>query len=168
MNNDEFKSQILRLIDCYGPRFYPEERVKAIYDQFKHIDEEVFKRAISFLIAENLYAPVLTKIRDAVGVALGRYRHEKKEKLRSQMENYTCNFCKNSGAVIAFKDNFSYAFKCECKIGRFTQNNWPTWTEELSFEYEKIDMPEPKPEPDPNPGSRYRSRTRGRHGNSER
>ena len=161
MNNDEFKSQIMRLIDCYGPRFYPEERVKAIYNQFRHIDLEVFKRAISFLIAENLYAPVLTKIRDAVGVSLGEYRHEKKERLKEEMENYKCSLCKNTGAIIAYKDSFSYAFQCDCKIGNFVQNNWPTWTEELNFEYERVDMPEP------NPGFRHRSRIRRRHGDSE-
>ena len=153
----------MRLIDCYGPRFYPEERVKAIYDQFKHIDKEVFKRAVSFLIAENLYAPVLTKIRDAVGTVLGSYRHEKKEELRREMEGYKCGLCKNSGAIIAFKNKISYAFKCECKIGRWTQNAWPTWTEDLAFEYDKVDMPEPKPEPHPSP--RDRSGTRRRHGN---
>jgi len=154
MNNDDFKIQILRLIDCYGPRFYPEERVKAIYEEFKTIDIVVFKKAIAYLIAENLYAPVLNKIREAVNQFEGSYRAEKREKLEIELGDFKCPLCKNSGAIIAFKDDNSYCFRCSCKIGYVSQNNWPIWREDLNEIYQKVEMPRPGRGP----------RTKWRHG----
>ena len=143
MNNEEFKVQILRLIDCYGPRFYPEGRVKAIYEEFKHIEVEVFKRSVAYLIADSRYAPVLTNIREAVSAHEGKYRYEKREKLKRELGSYKCPLCKNSGAIIAFKGNCSYAFRCQCKIGYMSGANWPVWKDRLKEEYDKIEMPDP-------------------------
>ena len=147
MNNDDFKAQMLRLIDCYGPRFYPEERIKAIYEEFKHIEIEVFKISIAYLIADSRFAPVLTNIREAIVLNEGKYRYEKRERLRRELGNYKCPNCKNSGAIIAFKDAFSYAFKCPCKVGSMSGVNWPVWKERFKDEYEKIEMPCPGSRP---------------------
>ena len=143
MNNEEFKIQILRLIDCYGTRFYPEERVKAIYEEFKSIEIEVFRKSIAYLIADSRFAPVLTNIREAVSTCEGKHIYEKKQKLKKELGGYKCPLCKNSGAIIAFKNNISYAFRCKCKVGYVNDSNWPIWRESFREEYDKIEMPNP-------------------------
>jgi len=142
MTNEEFKEQITRLISTYSERQYPPERIKGIYKALKHVSYKAFQGAVTDLITDSLYAPMLSKLREACVKHEEVERRKVKEKIREDVENYNCKLCKNTGAIFADKDNVTYAFKCACKIGIFENFNWPLWTDH-EYEYTKIEMPHP-------------------------
>ena len=143
MTNEEFKEQITRLISTYSERQYPPERIKGIYKALKHVSYKAFQGAVTDLITDSLYAPMLSKLREACVKHEEVERRKVKEKIREDVENYNCKLCKNTGAIFADKDNVTYAFRCACKIGIFENFNWPLWTDH-EYEYTKIEMPYPR------------------------
>ena len=143
MTNEEFKEQITRLISTYSERQYPPERIKGIYKALKHVSYKAFQGAVTDLITDSLYAPMLSKLREACVKHEEVERRKVKEKIREDVENYNCKLCKNTGAIFADKDNVTYAFRCACKIGIFENFNWPLWTDH-EYEYTKIEMPHPR------------------------
>jgi len=143
MTNEEFKEQITRLISTYSERQYPPERIRGIYKALKYVNYGVFKDAVTDLITESLYAPMLSKLREACVKYDEVERRKTKEKIRSDVAKYNCRLCRNTGAIFADKDNITYAFKCDCKIGQFENFAWPLWTDH-EYDFTKIEMPHPR------------------------
>ena len=146
MTNEQFKEQITRLINTYSERQYPPERIKGIYKALKHVSYEAFKEAVTDLITDSLYAPMLSKLREACVKHEEVQRRKVKERIREDVATHNCKTCKNTGAVFAEKDNVTYAFRCPCKIGTFENFNWPLWVEN-EYEYTYLEMPYPRDRP---------------------
>jgi len=59
MTQEMFKSQIQRLVETYGERFYPTERVKLIFNAVKKLPDLWMENTVSQFIGNNRQAPVL-------------------------------------------------------------------------------------------------------------
>ena len=89
MTFDEFEKQMERLALTYGPKAYPDERKRLVFNEFKSVGPEVFTGIVSRLIGENSIAPMLPKFREAHAAI--RERHwvsEKKQNSRDALTAY--------------------------------------------------------------------------------
>ena len=142
MTNEEFKEQITRLISTYSERQYPPERIKGIYKAIHKVRPDDFKQAVEELINSSRWPPMVTDIVELVGKKYYTYREQKRRELQNDILKADCGKCKKTGVIIAFKETFSYAFRCDCVIAEALDYNYPPWENQLGFT--KIDMPDPR------------------------
>ena len=117
MTKKEFEEQINRLIDTYGAKAYPAERIKGIWQAFKHFHIDDFKQGVSVIINENYYPPMLAKMREQI-----RYT---KIDLHDECP---CEHCGSTGRIICFKEGDTSGlpigtFRCFCENG----NQYPNY-----------------------------------------
>jgi hypothetical protein len=111
MTKDQFTEQINRLIDTYGARAYPKERIKGIWAAFKHFHIDDFRSGITVIINENYYPPMLAKMREQI-----RYTP------RGIDSGVDCDHCDRVGLLLCYKEGCDQAlpagtFRCHCENG---------------------------------------------------
>lgn len=138
MTEQYFKSQIARLINVYGDKYYPQERVSIFWKWAKNKDQEIFYIAVCDLIADSSTAPLMSKIQEEYRQAqkrLGRDGYLEKW-IAAQPE---CRKCGKNGFLVATNKTTKevFAFNCTfCEIGTKTNPSFPAWNESLSESYE--------------------------------
>lgn len=83
MTQEAFKLQMQRLIDCYGERSYPTERVKLIYNAIKKLPDLWLENAVSYFIGNNRQAPMLKEFNDEA------LDYEKRSRENSAIGNFS-------------------------------------------------------------------------------
>lgn len=142
MTNEEFNREMDRLIEVYSSKPYPPTRIKGIYKAIHKVRPDDFKQAVEELINSSRWPPMVTDIVELVGKKYYAYREQKRRELQNNILKADCEKCKKTGVVIAFKETFSYAFRCDCVIAEALDYNYPPWENQLGFT--KIDMPDPR------------------------
>lgn len=66
MTEQKFGEQMMRLSDVFGPKYYTTQRLKIILQSIRHVDNGVFERAVTRLIATKRIAPLTPEIMEAV------------------------------------------------------------------------------------------------------
>lgn len=92
-----------RLQQVYG--VIPEERIRLIWVDLDHAEENIFRRAISEYIADNKYAPTRKEIREHYQNAARLLNYEVKT-------DKDCERCGGTGVMSVRLDNYEYAFCC--------------------------------------------------------
>lgn len=59
MTQEVFKLQVHRLVETYGERYYPPERVKLIFNAVKKLPDGWLENTVSQFIGNNRHAPML-------------------------------------------------------------------------------------------------------------
>lgn len=110
MNESEFNKQIDRLVECYGAKSYPRERIIGIWYSFRTYHYEDFKSGVNKIINECAFPPMVTQMKEHIVRRRG---------LSERV--YPCEHCSGQGMFLAIKiDNpihAPYAFRCNCPNG---------------------------------------------------
>lgn len=115
-----------RLRECFGQNKYPSDRVDIFWDRFKHLDNQIFSKAVSRLIANENHAPLLERIAEEISLLGGsNWREDEIERLRG-LQN--CSVCKNTGRYHTpgrVPGEAAFNWGCTCKLGEFAYPNYP-------------------------------------------
>ncbi len=76
MKFSEFKAQIDKLIAVYGKDKYPDERVKIFWNKLQNIQPEIFCAAVTNLICNEIFPPMLNKIQDEINNISYKYKEK--------------------------------------------------------------------------------------------
>jgi hypothetical protein len=85
---DQFKNQLQRLANTFGAKNYPEERAMVFWKEFKYTDFNLFQEAVSRAIAEELRAPMISKLRDLVSGVRQEHYAKQKQKHKQEAEEF--------------------------------------------------------------------------------
>lgn len=140
MTYEKFLNDIERLRDCFGAPRFSDERVVALWDSFKHENDEHFSKAVQEIILEERYAPTATTIREY----LAKFRPS--HSIRNWVP-VDCRKCKGSGTLFAKNIDTGYRvfFHCTCENAKYTglrrlpdgKNPYsPVWDNQVGFELE--------------------------------
>lgn len=88
MTFEQFQNQVKRLANTFGAKNYPEERITVFWKEFKYTDYNLFQEAISRAIAEELRAPMISRLRDFVSVVRQEYYSKQKERNKKEAEDF--------------------------------------------------------------------------------
>lgn len=141
MNESEFLLQIDRLKETYGEKIYSNERIKLIWNQLKHVPQKYFENCVSDIIASSPTAPMLPKLQESLSGKTDQIQESKKIEIEFLKEKSPeCRYCGNTGIIYAEEIGTIYeaTFRCFCPVAEKIGNNWPIWSEQFSFRYEKI------------------------------
>lgn len=134
MEQDEFDKQVGRLVETYGAKAYPAERQLAIWPKVKHLQASVWSDVVTALISEHQYAPMLSKIEEAIRAVRNRSYNRNLSHHNAGINHQPCAWCDTSGAIIAThrEDGTAYAFLCPDTGCRWRlEHNWayPEWNQ---------------------------------------
>ncbi len=111
MTELEFGTQMDRLKLVYGDKNYPHDRILMIWKRMKWRHPLALETAIDHLIADSQYAPMLTKIIEAVAAAERAnpdWKSDPYQDIRNKLREYrtqpnACHRCGNTGVFTAFR-----------------------------------------------------------------
>ncbi len=119
MDSKEFNAQVDRLVETYGPRSYPKERIKGIWYAFKNYHHLDFRDGVDRIINECYHPPMLPRMREFVP----------RTRMVIERQVHPCDVCDSSGQVFAVNVDDAngpyYAFRCTCKNGEMFEKNFP-------------------------------------------
>lgn len=135
MQYDDFNKQVDRLRNVYGEKPWNNERVRLLWENFKHEEIAQFTRSVDHVIAESFISPVFSKMREAMGGS--QYKV-----FVPNVLDYDCSWCGQTGLVSALKRDTAYkaSFICTCELGHnYKQNeNYKVWSPIYYKDYELI------------------------------
>lgn len=73
MTPAEFKTASQPLVDAYGDKIFSAVRLGVVFDAVKHADVKVWREAVKEIIAEFIYAPPVSKIREVLRVVQSKH-----------------------------------------------------------------------------------------------
>jgi len=119
MTKDEFGIQMDRMIDCYGERAYPKDRIDQVWEWSKKIPDSLFHKIITKLICDfpNHKPPIFTDFQTTYTFL--RRRHS------TYYQQPPCVRCDGRGIIMAlFRSDptnweLSEDFACDvCELGK--------------------------------------------------
>lgn len=130
----DFSVQMDRLKETFGDKFYPGERMDAIFKLVEILDSKDFDNVVTGLIGRSRQAPLLTEIEESIK----GFRKIHSERLRREFQEWKatlpmCQKCGNSGGFRArdkIGNPFKYScwFNCTCTVGqRYGIPECSTW-----------------------------------------
>lgn len=109
MTVKEFGEQIDRLKVKFGAKHYDDQTVTLFWNKFQYTDLQVFTAAVDFLLSEERYAPMLSKIETAVS------RHQAaKAPAGVKPKAVNCEACSDTGHGFVL----DRALRCSCPAGQ--------------------------------------------------
>lgn len=126
MNHAEFTTQIDRMKDVYGSKYFPPERVAVLWLEVKEKSGPVLKDVVTKLIIEQYSVPPVSKIIEAMNYFTTRIAHSK------HSGNPDCEDCLGSGFITAWEREPPHcepAFRCSCPIGRTMSKSAMEWSD---------------------------------------
>lgn len=66
MEFNEFQPEMARLITAYGARYFPQERVKLIFEASKQLRVDEFSRVVNRIIESCTSTPSVDKVREVI------------------------------------------------------------------------------------------------------
>ena len=121
MTQGEFQNQVARLKDVYGPKAYPDERVRLMWVEVSSLDGKWFEEAVSSLIASARYAPLAQEFSNYIGAERERsWKASNVVKMFNREATYSCAECKDIGVFLCVTGDLSqgkFAFRCRCPKG---------------------------------------------------
>ena len=139
MTQDEYNGQIGRLRNFYGKDKYPQERLTIFWKHLKSYPCYALTTAVTNLIANNQFAPLLDKILIATKDADRTQMAVSGDRGEVELNKIEwCELCDKSGTVQAYlrSTRALYVFKCPCKAGEHFGMDWPVWDSECSGNFE--------------------------------
>jgi len=136
MTVESFGEQVDRLIRSYSSKNYPDERVKVLYDCFKHIGIEEFRATITSLIGSHRHAPMAKEITEEISL-LKKQSGDHYYRPPLFLNKKKCLWCSGLGRILATKidTQVDYLYRCGCLDGqRFSEHHFK-WHEGLLNEY---------------------------------
>ena len=150
MNEYVFESEIKKLRNVFGDRFYPKERIEEFWSLVKKCEDQDFQECVSRWIRDLDRPPMGAKFleffQDYEKKNYERNKQNLAEKLRT---GQVCRSCGDEGLVLAIKkqDGSKWAFLCsDCKtvdrmgpkfreMGGHNPQEICTWRHDLSDRY---------------------------------
>ncbi len=86
MNSNHFEKQIGRLIDVYGAKCFPRERVSLVWDKVRFMTDHWMAATVSNFIEYEQYAPIGSKWDDALANAREKKWGQEKETSQKETE----------------------------------------------------------------------------------
>lgn len=120
MKYDFFEGQINRLKETFGDKNYNQERFTIFWNNFKFELDGTFEKAVTSLIANSKYAPLLNEIKEAVFLARPYFKPSNNQKEDpTDPVKYDCDYCKDTGFYLCTKPDSDglWAFRCHCHKG---------------------------------------------------
>jgi hypothetical protein len=149
MDQAEFQTQIDRLAATYGKTHFGHERLALLWRKVKFFTGDWLRGAVDHLISSCRQAPLPSDFDELISVE--RSREWKAEKGDARFEinaNYSCSFCKDTGAYTCTNSARPgvWAFRCHCQKGLADpRTNIPQYTQthrEQGFRYrEMVEFP---------------------------
>lgn len=113
MDREHFEKQLKRLASTYGAQAYPPERVRIFWEHFQGVPSEVFERAVTALIANEQYAPMLPIVQKAVLDA-----DDKILRPQFRRRRHDCAKCEDVGTTTTeLPGGIRVAAPCDCPRG---------------------------------------------------
>lgn len=141
MTQVEFDTQVKRLVDTYGEKAFPAERVRIMWGHVSGYDRDWFRRLCDKLIASCRQAPVYADYAEDVNHERDRiWTAQKHSRKVVEMRDWACSTCHGLGAVLARKidGGAAYAFKCSCGAGKADRRAFPHWRDEYQESYRVV------------------------------
>lgn len=131
---DEYMTQIKRLIEVFGVKNFPEERISTLWQKVKHEDFMEFQKATDKIILERYTPPPASEILNAI-------KEEKRNRPQKKWEevNFDCSWCGQSGFVTARlveNTNHVVAFRCACEWFSYkAKGQFMSWNHSLKDKF---------------------------------
>lgn len=139
MQHEDFKREIARLVQVFGDRNYPKERVNLLWQAFSYCQEEDVTAAVSHLIGNTLKPPLQRELAEAIEEA-ARERRENNRGPTKVSARPLCQYCSDSGwATVTQKGAFppvKVCVRCPCLIGAKLSKSVPQWDTRMSQTHE--------------------------------
>lgn len=112
-----FREEVNKLVRNFGLRIEASEnRVDIIWEKFKHVDDKIWKDACDCLLENEDRFPTIKKMRDAINEVYNKQKGKDEQVVE-------CERCEGYGLITMWKDDCTYAFRCNCENGqRKTEN----------------------------------------------
>lgn len=121
MENTQFINLMDKLKRTFGERNYPDDRIRGLWDQFKHVSMFTFDNAVQEMVLRERNAPLFDQIREYV------FRAEEKAKASGRAHSVVklaaCDECNQNGWRWVYKwikgRWYESIASCEnCEFGR--------------------------------------------------
>ncbi len=131
MTKYRFELEMKRLVDVFGVKSYPPERMKALWEIIKDSSDDRFEKWVNLQISDSKFAPLGENFREFA---------EQDRKILSFFkgteENQSkCNTCKDGAGFVVVTNktnNCVYAFACDCELA---PTGIPKWRYANQSEY---------------------------------
>ena len=121
MTENEFRTQMTRLIETFGKAPYGTERVKLLWNEVSDMPDYYFEKCVSSWIGAMRQAPLLGEFRDAAATAkrTSQAPQALSEPEWEQKKEYKCEYCKDNGTYLCTRKDHEgfWGFRCHCPAG---------------------------------------------------
>lgn len=138
MDKSDFTVQMDRIIQTWGPKSYPEQRIQMIWEFCKGLQRWEFKAVVDKLIGSEKYAPMPQDIEKACARARMKNERERVDRFMAERFKEDCVWCRKTGVVHAKhrEKKTGFAFRCVCDFAHFFNFKYEPWSIDLETEYE--------------------------------
>lgn len=88
----QFEKGVNRLRDVYGDRFYPDERVKVLWQEVKDLPDSWFDSVVTRFIAEHDRAPMIPQFREEISKYRERVHYAQKREHKEDALEFWSSF----------------------------------------------------------------------------
>lgn len=87
MNQDTYITQIKRLKEVFGEKYYSPLRAGLMWEAFKHVQDAIFTRAVDLSIKTLRSAPLLPELQKLIEVVVGEDKQRAREYSLNQIQS---------------------------------------------------------------------------------
>lgn len=135
MTFDFFSNQMARMQDRWKAT-YTAALTELLWQKCRNVPDSSFKTMVDYFIGTQRQAPLLPEFSEQIKFHNSKQDHSEKRVLKDKPD---CDFCSDNGYYLCTNRNEPgfWAFKCHCKCGLESQNNFPHYkqTHEKDFVY---------------------------------
>lgn len=115
MKINEFDECMTMLKEVYGEKYYPDARIRILWENLSEINFEVFKRAIKKILVSERFPPMLEDISKYVSDDF-----KLNENNSAYSNNFGCYVCSDNGFFYVHSKNGSSSIAaCSCQKGKY-------------------------------------------------
>lgn len=131
MTEKTFMTQMQRLADCFGAKYYIEDRRRLIWKRVQDLSDEWMVRTIDGFVGYSRQAPLLAEFEEQVSKETDRlWELQKRQPMAPAVtpgaDGFVCSECDNRGIIFGPQLPLEVLGKCRCKYGRARRENYPT------------------------------------------
>lgn len=122
MNQNEFNTQMNRLVSQFGKAAYGVERTTLIWREVRDLPPEWFAGVVDEFLGSSRQAPLIPEFRDVAASERERMRGREQQERLAEVWNLNprCDYCRDNGVYVCVRTDGGagfYGFRCHCERG---------------------------------------------------
>lgn len=144
MTIGQFREAFKKMIETYGAKVYPSQRVDMFYRRYSSWDYDLFSKAIDLVIANSLQPALVERFGELTSSVAKEQNERNKAKLDDQIKNAPdCDQCDKRGSFLAkywcesHDRYYTTCFTCDCRVGYLIKDysSVPVWHHNLADKF---------------------------------